>query len=131
MKRFNFKLLAAALCVVAAPSLAADFDGTKPLICASIEAHDCGLGMTCERAIPEDLNVPQFIRLDFTAKTMSARGRSTSMQSSTRSNGMLIVQGFENSRAFSITISEQNGKLVGAIAADEEGFMIFGACTPL
>jgi hypothetical protein len=87
--------------------------------------------MTCERAIPEDLNVPQFIRLDFIAKTMSARGRSTKMQSNTRSDGMLIVQGFENSRAFSITISEQNGKLVGAIAADEQGFMIFGACTPL
>jgi hypothetical protein len=131
MTRFKFKFLAAALCVAAAPALAADFDGSKPLICSSIEAHDCGLGITCERAIAEDLNVPQFIRLDFTAKTMSARGRSSNMQSYTRSSGMLIVQGVENSRAFSITISEQTGKLVGAIAADEEGFMIFGACTPL
>ena len=131
MNRFNLKPIVAAAFLAAAPVLAADFDGSKPLICAAIEAHDCGLGMTCDRAIPEDLNVPQFIRLDFNAKTMSARGRSTSMQSNTRSSGMLIVQGFENSRAFSITISEQSGKLVGAIAADEQGFMIFGACTPL
>jgi len=131
MKRFHMKFLVAAFCVAAAPGLAADFDGSKPLICSSIEAHDCGLGMTCERAIAEDLNVPQFIRLDFGAKTLSGRGRTTKMQSHARSGGMLIVQGFENSRAFSITISEQTGKLVGAIAADEEGFMIFGACTPI
>ena len=131
MTRFKSYLLAAVLSFATMHALAADFDGSKPLICAAIEAHDCGLGMTCERAIPEDLNVPQFIRLDFNAKTMSARGRSTSMQTNTRSSGMLILQGFENSRAFSITISEQSGKLVGAIAADEQGFMIFGACTPL
>jgi hypothetical protein len=131
MTRFNLNLLAAAMSIAVAPAFAADFDGSKPLICASIEAHDCGLGITCERAIAEDLNVPQFIRVDFTAKTLSARGRTTKMQSHARSDGMLIVQGVENARAFSITISEQTGKLVGAIAADEEGFMIFGACTPL
>jgi hypothetical protein len=48
-----------------------------------------------------------------------------------RSDGMLVIQGFENTRAFSATISEQSGKLVGAIAADEEGYLLFGACTPL
>jgi hypothetical protein len=131
MKRLKLHWLAAAVCLGAAPAISADFDGSKPLICSSIEAHDCELGITCQRAIAEDLNVPQFIRVDFNAKTLSARGRTTKMQSHARSDGMLIVQGFENSRAFSITISEQTGKLVGAIAADEEGFMIFGACTPL
>jgi hypothetical protein len=53
------------------------------------------------------------------------------MQSPARGNGLLVIQGFENTRAFSITISEESGKLVGAIAGDEEGFLIFGACTPL
>jgi hypothetical protein len=43
---------------------------------------------------------------------------------------MLVIQGFENSRAFSATISEKSGKLVGAIAADEAGYLLFGACTP-
>ena len=131
MKQIKVNILAATLCVAASHALSADFDGSKPLICSSIEAHDCELGITCDRAVPEDLNVPQFIRLDFTSKTMSARGRTSTMQNPVRSDGMLVVQGFENKRAFSITISEQSGKLVGAIAADERGFMIFGACTPL
>lgn len=81
--------------------------------------------------IAEDINVPQFIRLDFVAKTINARGRTAPMQSQGRADGMLAVQGFEGGRAYSITISEASGKLVGAIAGDEEGFVVFGACTPL
>ena len=131
MKRFKTKLLAAAFCAAVLPTVAADFDGSKPLICSSIEAHDCELGVTCLRKVAEDLNVPQFIRLDFAKKTLSARGRTSQMQNYQRSAGMLILQGVENNRAFSVTINEQSGKLVGAIAADEEGYMIFGACTPL
>ena len=131
MKRFNVTFLVVALCVAGTPALAADFDGSKPLICSAIEAHECELGMKCQQGLAADLNVPQFIRFDFAAKTLSARDRSTQMQSQARGNGMLLVQGFENGRAFSITISEESGKLVGAIAADGEGFMIFGACTAL
>ena len=131
MKRFHTAVIAAALCVAAASAVAADFDGSKPLICAAIEANDCALGTTCLKGLAEDIDAPQFLRLDFSAKTLSARGRTTPMQNHARGNGMLVVQGFENGRAFSITISEDSGKLVGAIAGDEEGFMIFGACTPL
>jgi hypothetical protein len=131
MKRFNISSVALALCVAAAPAVCADFDGSKPLICSTIETHDCAVGMSCLRGLAEDINVPQFIRLDFAAKTMSARGRTSKFGGFSRSAGMLIIQGFENNRAFSATISEQSGKLVGAIAADEEGYLLFGACTPL
>jgi hypothetical protein len=117
--------------MAAAPAVCADFDGSKPLICSAIESHDCELGATCVRGLAEDINAPQFIRLDFAAKTMSARGRSTAMKNFARGDGMLVIQGFENKRAFSITISEQSGNLVGAIAVDEAGYLIFGACTPL
>ena len=131
MKRFNVSSVALALCVAATPAVCADFDGSKPLICSTIETHDCTVGSRCVRGLAEDINVPQFIRLDFAAKTMSARGRTSKIGGFARSDGMLIIQGFENSRAFSATISEQSGKLVGAIAADEAGYLLFGACTPL
>jgi len=130
MMRFNINLFAMALCVVAVPAVSADFDGSKPLICSTIETHDCSVGTRCERGLAEDINVPQFIRLDFAAKTISARGRTSKIGGYARSDGMLVIQGFENKRAFSATISEQSGKLVGAIAADEAGYVIFGACTP-
>jgi hypothetical protein len=131
MKRSRVNLLAAALCFTVVPAVAADFDGTKPLVCSAIEANDCALGIGCLKGLAEDVNVPQFIRLDFSARTISARGRTTKLQNHSRANGLLTIQGVENDRAFSITVSESSGKLVGAIAGDEEGFMIFGACTPL
>ena len=131
MKRFNNVFLAVALCAVALPALSADFDGSKPLICVAIEANDCALGTDCQKGLAENLNMPQFIRLDFSKKTMGASGRSSPIQHQVREGGMLVMQGFENYRAWSITINETTGKLVGAIAGDQEGFLIFGACTTL
>jgi hypothetical protein len=53
------------------------------------------------------------------------------MHHQAREGGMLMMQGFENYRAWSVTINETTGKLVGAIAGDQEGFLIFGACTTM
>jgi hypothetical protein len=131
MKRLSINSIAAALCLIAAPVLSADFDGSKPLICSSIEANDCALGLGCAKGLAEDIDAPQFIRLDFSGKTMSARGKTAPIERQARENGLLMVQGFENERAWSVTITESNGWLVGAIAGNEEGFVIFGACTPL
>jgi hypothetical protein len=131
MKRLHIHLMAVVLGLGAMNVIAADFDGSKPLICSAIEANDCALGVGCEKGLAEDVNVPQFIRLDFSNKVMGAVGRTSKMLNQTRAGGMLTIQGIEGSRAFSITISESNGKLVGAIAGDQEAFVIFGACTPL
>lgn len=109
---------------------ATDFDGSKPLICSAIEANDCISGAGCVKGLAEDINVPQFIRLNMADKTISARGRTASIQSFSRSPGMLAVQGIENQRAWSITVWK-TGALVAAIAGEEEGFVIFGACTVL
>jgi hypothetical protein len=112
-------------------ALGAEFDGAKPLICSAIEANDCALGVNCRKGLAEDVNAPQFIRLDFEARTINARRGSSPMGSIARDGGMLIIQGIENRRAWSITINQTTGKLVGAIGADEEGILVFGACTPL
>jgi len=112
-------------------AVGADFDGSKPLICAAIEANDCAFGANCIKGVAEDVNLPQFVRVDLTDNTITARGRTSAIRNHTRASGMLVIHGFENGRAWSITISERSGKLVGAIAGDEEGFLVFGACTPL
>ncbi len=57
--------LAMLCCTGAAPSLAlsADFDGSKPLLCATIDAHFCDVGEVCYRTLPAILGAPQFIRI--------------------------------------------------------------------
>lgn len=131
MNLSNQLFLAAVMCTATASALAADFDGTKPLLCSAIEANDCALGTTCQKGLAENVNVPQFIRLDFAKKTMSAGTRTSTIKHQSRDGGMLMMQGFENYRAWSVTINEVTGKMVGAIAGDQEGFLIFGACTTL
>jgi hypothetical protein len=116
---------------VAAPALAAGIDGSRSLLCSTVEANDCASGTARVRGLPQDIDVPPFVKLDFAGRTISARGRTSAIQRAARLNGMLIVQGSENSRAFSITVSESTGKLVGAIAGDGEAFVLFGACSPL
>ena len=44
------------------------FEGTKPLPCASVEAIDCNPGEKCESGIPEMIDAPQFLRIDFAKK---------------------------------------------------------------
>ena len=91
MNRFKPALLAVALGACVASAAAADFDGSKPLICAAIEANDCALGVPCIKGPAEDINVPQFIRLNFADKTISARGRTTGIQNFSRREGMLEI----------------------------------------
>ena len=71
--RIIASLLLFGLFVAVSPVSAEDvFDGTKPLLCSSIEAIDCDPGQTCERGIPEIMGAPQFLRIDFAKKKLRA-----------------------------------------------------------
>jgi len=43
-------------------------------------------------------------------------------------DGMLILQGVENGRGWTLSIAEATGKMVLTVSGDEEGFVVFGAC---
>lgn len=122
--------LGALTCGLALP-VSAQIDPAKPLICAAVEANDCAPGVRCLASPPQDINIPQFVRIDLAANRIMARGRSTAIGHHVRANGVIFVHGSENRRAWSLTIDEATGRLVGAIAGDEEGFVIFGACEAL
>jgi hypothetical protein len=117
------------LAVLGLPAGAADFDGSKPFICSVIDTNDCALGTSCIHGIAEDVNLPQFVKIDFAGRQISARGRSAPIQSTSHSNGMLVIQGAQDRRSFSLTVEENTGAFVAAIAGDGEGFVVFGACT--
>ena len=44
-------------------------------------------------------------------------------------SGNLIIHGGQDGRGWTLTISEQTGKMSATISADGEGFVVFGACT--
>jgi hypothetical protein len=127
--------LALGLGLVPYARAATPFDGSVPLICALIEVMDCEPGADCQRGPPESVNLPQFIKLSFTEKTLSTteaaqKQQSTPIKNIEQFDSSLILQGVEGSRAWSMVIAKETGKMSATVSDDQDGFVIFGACTP-
>jgi hypothetical protein len=115
----------------AGPAAAADFDGTKPLVCAVTTIMECDAGQ-CDRYAPPDAppGAPAFFKIDVGAKTITASaGRKSILMTTLHVNGRLVLQGGENGRGWSATIDEDTGVMSAAVVDEDHTFSLFGACT--
>lgn len=128
---FQCGSLAIALGLAAGLAGAADFDGSKPLLCANIEAHDCDAGETCERALPTNLGLPQFLRIDFAKQEVAGPKRTSPIKSIERSPKQLLLQGTELGFGWTLALDTASGKLSATFVNGESAVIVFGACTPL
>ena len=127
------------IAVLAAATNAANakgFDGSQPLICSSMEAYDCGPDSNCIKGTAASIDAPQFIRLDFDqklARSTRATGeeRTAKIESMTREEGKLILQGVQLGLGWSMVITQESGAMALTAAGEQVVFVIFGACTPL
>ena len=136
-----FGLTIALVGLIAFPALAGDFDGSKPLICAVIDLVECQPGGKCQQVTAEDVGIPQFLKINFKEKKISAiladgSKRSTPIENFEKIDGKVIIQGAEDGIegvrdgvGWSLAIAEETGKTVLTASGDEVGFVIFGACT--
>ncbi len=110
------------------------FDGSVPLLCAPVQAIDCDVAEPCLRGTPEDVNIPNFFKIDLKKKMISAireGGRQTSINNLHRVNGKIILQGVQKGRGWTMVISEKTGKISATVSDNDVGFVIFGVCAPL
>ncbi len=126
--------------LLSTPSMAGDYDGTKPLICAAVNVVECFPGGKCQNVSAEDVNLPDFLRFDFKEKIIRAHmvGRgdlTTDIEHMEKIDGKLMLQGAEDGRedtkdglAWSMAIDEENGKLVFTASGTEVAFVVFGSC---
>jgi len=117
-------------------SVAGDFDGSKPLICAAIFSTECNAEtQECVSGAPWNINFPVFSEIDFKSKTISTldaykNERETQIESIDHlPNGRLSLQGDDGQYAWSMLISEETGSATLSAAGEEIGFILFGACT--
>lgn len=122
---------AAVLAWTAGLGAAADFDGSKLLICANIEAADCGAGQACTKGHPDDFGVPAFIRIDFLKKSIVGPKRTTPILKLEKSPEQLLLQGTEMGYAWSLALDTGSGKLASTLVDRDGIIVLFGACTPL
>jgi hypothetical protein len=118
------------LCALTVPVLAQEaIDGTKPLICASLQAVSCAPGEECERGLPESIGAPQFLRIDFAKKEIIGPKRLAQILFLEKSDEQITMQGFELGMGWTLAIDRATGKAIITFANREEGIVIFGACT--
>jgi hypothetical protein len=125
------------LFAVTGPAIGADakFDGSVPLLCVPIEITECDQGGGCYQGTAEDVNLPQFIRVNLKEKVLSGVGdsadRTTPIDFMERENGKIVLHGGQRGRGWTALITEETGKLVATISDEGTAFIIFGACTPI
>ena len=134
--RLKFFLLVAGVLLAPLSATADDVTGAESMICSSMQATVCSLDGESEIGDPWLWGIPQFVEIDLKKKevrTTEASGerRATPFKYVERKDGLLVLQGVENGRAFSFDITEADCSLSVAVARDSVTVSVFGACTPL
>lgn len=132
----KLKAISLTICISMVPYqlASAKYDGSVPLLCAPIQAIECGVEDDCHRGTADSVDIPQFLKIDFEEKIIMAADESEKkaiIKSLEHVDGKMIMQGTQNGRGWTLVISEESGKMSATISDDQVGFVLFGACTPL
>jgi hypothetical protein len=111
------------------PARAGDFDGSKLLICAPVEALDCAAGEACAKGTPDDVGAPAFMRIDVARKAVIGAKRTSAIHFVDRSESQLLLQGTELGYGWTIAIDQASGKMAVSLVNLEGAFVLFGSCT--
>ena len=137
----KFGIMVTIICMFSAPAAAGNFDGSKELLCAVMDLVECIPGAKCQQVTAEEVGIPNFLRIDFEKKKLSATFADGSKKRSAINNiekidGKVILQGAEDGiegvrdgLGWSLAIDEDNGKMVLTASGDAVAFVMFGACT--
>lgn len=108
---------------------AADFDGSKALLCAPVQAIDCAVGRGCVADVPGNLGAPNFMHIDFEKKVVVGPRHTTPILHMEKSNNQLLLQGTELGFGWVLALDSQGG-MTTTLADPDGAFVMFGSCTP-
>ncbi len=138
MKIFGRQVFVLVTSVFGVTAVAADFDGSKPLICSFGQVIECDAGSKCRVVSHDSVDAPEFVKLDFGKKQIvsTTAGEDSPARdiNVTDLTTHLIVQGTQgsgqgNALGYSLSIDKATGQMAAAGAGENAGFVIFGACT--
>ena len=138
MKSIAIVVFGVAGLVLIGPARADELTGVDRFICSAGSVSACCDDGQCASGTAAELGVPQFMEFDLKQKRVSttkasALNRSTAIDNLKRENGIIVMQGVENGRAYSFVVDEKQGTLSATVAVQEAGCNIigFGTCTPM
>ena len=116
------------LSLAAGPAQASDFDGSKVLICAPVQAFDCAAGEDCGKGLPEEIGAPAFMRIDVPNKAVIGPNRTSPILFVDKSDSQLLLQGTEFGYGWIIALDQDTGRMTATLANRGGVFVLFGAC---
>ena len=116
-------------CFTISSVIASDFDGSKALICATVEARDCVANAACYGDHPKEVGAPSFMRINFAEKTITGTERTTPIVTIEKSENQLLLQGSELGYGWIFAINQGTGDFSAALTNINGTFLLFGACT--
>ena len=138
MKIFGRQVFVLVTSIFGVTAVAADFDGSEPLICSFGQVVECVAGSECLAVTNDSVDAPEFVKLDFRKKQIvsTTAGEDSPARdiNVTDLSTHLVVQGTQGSGqgdalGFSLSIDKATGQMTAAGAGENAGFVIFGACT--
>lgn len=131
LKLLRATALAVLACATPSWARSADFDGSKALICATIDAHFCDVGDVCVRTLPSVMGAPDFVRINFAKKVIvGPQQRTNPIRYMEAGDGQLLLQGTELGYGWSITLNTKTGGMSATLVNRDDVFVLFGVCTP-
>lgn len=120
-----------ALVALAAAARADSLDPSQPLVCSIAEAAECDGVAACTDVTLEQIDLPPLWRVDFANKQLASEDglRTSPIGAVEALDAVLLLQGNQNGRGWTLVIERATGHLSGS-AADAEGvFVLAGSCT--
>jgi len=114
---------------ITVPALASDFDGSRALICATVEARDCVIGSECFTGHARKVGAPPFLRIDFKNRVVAGTDRTSSITAMDKAEDQLLLQGAEVGYGWSIAIDQATGDFSASLTNKDGTFLLFGLCT--
>ena len=130
MRRF-LSMVAVLVLLTAGTASAGDFDGSRLLICAPVEALDCAAGEACTKGRPDDIGAPKFLRIDFAQKVIVGPQQTTPILFMDKSDDQLLLQGKELGFGWTLVLDQESGTMSATLVNREGAVVLFGSCTPL
>ena len=123
-------ICAAAILLSMQTASAADFDGSKKLICATTTAMDCVAGQECIKGRPGDIGAPKFLSIDFAKKAVEGPKRTTAIAFMEKGEDQIVLQGNELGFGWTLAL-DRDGDIVVTLVNRDGAFVLFGSCIPL
>ena len=126
---FGIALAVAVTAATRAVPLAGDFDGSKPLLRATLQAMDCVTGEDCLRGLAADIGAPTFMRIDFDQEAVIGPKRTSPVLFMDKTAQQVLLQGTELGFGWTIALDQSSGTISATLVNREGAVVLFDACT--